>query len=443
MRDVSDAFAATVVQPHTRVARVSCLDTDLTVTEVLTEVLDGTVTTDAERRRAVTMTIANPDGIWTPATAADVLYPNRLLRVERGIIVDGQEEYVTLGTFAIDKPRIAAAAKTIEVTGQDRLKFALNSRFTRPTVYESGTPLQDVIYAIARDAGMGTTLYRLNAGNKALGADRVFEQGFSRVDAIRSLAADFALAVYVDADGYLTVESASAAAGDRVWLFRPGEDSILLDVTKDFGDDRLYNHVLVTGEGSDVVPFYAEARDLNPDSPAYNPVDGTGPIGDRLYVYSSPMIRDAQQAQDVADVLLTQVALVEESLTFPTVVHPALEVGDVIGVVEPITRTADEYQIDTIAVPIGGGAMTMTSRKVRALVDEPPVLVTPPPTVPVPQVLQGAASVLGSGFATARSAQQVQGAASVVGTASATATAAGGTPSAIPVRIPFVPGRSG
>jgi hypothetical protein len=397
MRPVSDAFRAALAESHTAVARVLVLASNLSVVTELEDVVSGAVSTDAERRRSLSLTVANPDGMYTPAGPCDepdcahpehLLNWNRLLRAERGLVINGELEWVTLGTFLVDEPRANSAESQITLQGQDRFKLALLSEFTRPTVYRYGDVVDEVIAAIAQDAGMGDELYRLAGGGRSLMAERVFELGDSRIEAIRALATEHALRVYVDAEGYLVVEPAPTVdtLPPSSWTFARGSTSLLLNVTKGWSDQRLRNHVLVTGEGSDLPPISAEARDLNPDSPAYNPVDGTGPLGDRLHTYSSPMIRDVQLAQDVANALLLEVTLIEETIDVPTVVVPQLEAGDVVSVFDSPTRTSDDYLVDTLTIPLTvDGEMTFQSRRIRSLgVAEQPEEEAPPSLPPDP-----------------------------------------------------------
>jgi hypothetical protein len=376
MRGRTAAFDAAVVDSHTRVARVALLAADLSVDDILEPetgyAIDGSVGMNPDRGRTCQLSFANPAGLWTPASAADPLYPNRLLRLERGIMVASAPEYVTLGTFVIDRPvvNVDAAGATLTLTAQDRVKFALRSRWTKPTTYPKGMGVADVVQAIAQDAGMGRDLYRLNDGGKALAAARTFDVGIDRWPSIVALARDYALQVYADADGYLVLEPAPSidAMPAPAWRYAGGDDAMMLGVTKDWNDDRLFNHALVSGEGADLRPVSAEARDLNPASPAYNPPDGSGPIGDRLYTYTSALIRTKAQAQEVADALLPTITLIEEAVSVPAIVHPALEVGDVVGITEPLSRTDDDYWIDNLTIPLGAGAMTLTARKLRSLV---------------------------------------------------------------------------
>lgn len=376
MRPVSAAFAqAVVASSQRRATRVTLLRSDYSVEAVLTGsggvTLDGLVTTDVDRRRSCSISFIDPDLSLAPSEATDAFFPNRIIRVERGLYVGEGAEYVTLGTFLIDRPVIdvGPTGLKISVQAQDRLKLAAKSRVIAPEIYDSGTPIGTVLTTIAQRAGMGTTLYAMNDGGKSLAVDRFLDPDTDRVTAMMNLAHDYALDLYVDADGFLTCQPSltSLDGVSSVWGFSRGSEAIMLGLTKELSDDRLYNHVLVSGEASDLPPVTAEARDLNPASPAYNPLDGTGPIGDRLYTYTSPLIRDTQMAQEVADALLLRVALIEEAVRLPSVVHPALEVGDAVDVNEPASKTTDVYLIDTLAVPIGPGAMTLTARKLRSL----------------------------------------------------------------------------
>jgi hypothetical protein len=433
VRPHSIEFAATVTQSHRRASRVSLLNSDLSTDQEISGesgiVIEGTVGIDPQRRRSLSLRLVNEDGAWTPTGAADPLYLNRLLKVERGVYVGEGPEYVTLGVFLIDSPSVTVGASgaTIDLQGQDRLKLALRSAFTKPTRYDEGMALGTVIRSIAQDAGMGATLYRLNDGGRSLKADRSFESGDNRVDAMRLLADAYGLILYVDAEGYFVVEPAltSLTIPEIAYTFERGTDAIMLGIRKGWNDDRLYNHVLVSGEASDLAPVSAEARDLNPLSPAYNPLDGTGPIGDRLFTYTSAMIRTEEQAQEVANALLLEVALIEETIDLPSIVHPAIEAGDVIGVIEPISKTNDAYIVDGMSIPIGAGSMTISSKKVRELTEtQPPVIVVAPVVIPPTVIIQASASVTGRAT--------ISAAATVI-----PAGGGGGTPTSNASTLPF------
>ena len=375
MRPTSATAAAVLRRSHRSVARLVVLDpVAFTILGTLSGeegfLLEGQVSMVRSRmvRRTCEVTLANPDGDWTPADPGDWLGVNSLVRLDRGVYLDPSTvEWFTLGHFLLGRPRVVvdAAGATLVVSGEDRAKLLLRSRFTAPTTYPAGTRVADVIREEAEVAGMGTTRYRLDDGGKVLAVARTFEEDEARDAALRDLARDYGLEVYADADGYLAL----AAPPDPVtapvaWDYAPGDTATLVGLTKEWTDDRLYNHVLVTGESSDPAnpPVRAEVMDTNPASPAYV----NGPLGDRLYRYTSAMVTTVAQAQEVATNLLAEVALIEEAISLGTVTNPALEPGDAITVQEPLSRTEGRYLVDEVEVPLGLGTQTLGTRVVRA-----------------------------------------------------------------------------
>ena len=372
MRPVSDALrAALTAGRQRRITRVTVLDDSYAELALLSgEVgyaIGGTVELSDDRRK-LTLRIANPDGALTPADQYSLIYWNRQIRVERGLLLPGgTPEYVDLGIFLVDEPTVdvRASGTSLTIRGQDRLKRADKSKFTAPTTYALATRVGVVLADLADDAGMGGTRYSLDDGGATLAAARTWELGEERLKAMYDLARDYSLRLYVDALGGLRSEPiVDPEQRPIVWEFRRGADATMLGVSKGWSDDRLYNHVLVTSESADSTPVYAEASDLNPASPAYV----NGPMGDRLYQYTSAMITSTGQAQAVADALLPKVALIEETIELPAIVNPALEYGDRVLVVEEDSRTETSYALESVSIPLGAGAMRLRASALRAFV---------------------------------------------------------------------------
>jgi len=320
-------------------------------------------------RRTCSVSVANPDGAFTPEGVGDWFHVNSLVRLDRGIYLDAEEvEWVTLGHYLLGRPRVVvtAAGSTLEVQGEDRAKLLTRSRFTGPTTYAAGARIAAIVQAEAQIAGMGSTRYRLDDLGKTLAAARTFEEDEVRIDALGGMCRDYGLDLFVDADGFLaTSEPPDPLTAPVAATYAAGVDATMVGLTKEWTDDRLYNHVLVTGEGSDPAhpPVRAEAMDTNPSSPAYI----NGPLGDRLYRYTSAMITSTAQAQEVANNLLPTVALVEEAISLDAVANPALEPGDAIQVSEPASNTAGRYLVDQVDIPLGPGIQSLQTRVARAL----------------------------------------------------------------------------
>lgn len=374
MRPISATFAQALQRSHRRVTRVSALDSSFqpipggVLSGEQGYVVNGSVTMDRRRavRRTCSLTVANPDGVWTPEMPGDFFYYGAAIRIERGIYLGESIEWVTLGEFLIDGPVIDRSARgaTLQVQGQDRLKKAATSKFTTPTTYTSGSTVRSVIDDLSQDAGMGSTRQRFDDAGKTLGADRVFDQQEDRLSAMTEVAHDFGLELFVDADSVLVLQPEQPLASlPVVWSFVEGDDAVVLGITKGFNDQRLYNHVVVIGESADQSPVKGEALDTNPASPTYV----NGPFGDRTYFYKSAMITTVAQANAVAAHMLPDLALIEEEISLPIVVNPALEAGDKIEIIEPVSKTDSYYQIDSITIPLGQGQSMIQTKKIRPL----------------------------------------------------------------------------
>lgn len=361
---------------HQRVVRVSVLD-DLfnplpglvfTGTEGYT--IGGRVAQDAGKlvRRSLSIELANPGGVWTPAGPGDPFWWDKQLRVERGVRAGGVDYLAPQGVFLIDTPSWGGG--TLGISGMDRLDRALRAKFIDPTTYElsgGGGPARvgATIRAMLELAGVGTTLWSVDDGGAELGAPRSYEPDEEIMSAAKTLATDFSLDVFADANGYIVIRPKQdpAELGES-WLFREGTDSTLLDLSKTWSRERFYNHVVAIGESSDLdPPIRGEAAITDPASP----LRITGLMGDRLYTYKSAMITTQGQADDVAASLLWEHALIEEELDVEFVPHPGLEAGDAVRIVHPDSRTDDLYVIDTLQLPLGSGSSSLKVHKTRAV----------------------------------------------------------------------------
>lgn len=372
MRPVSASFEAAVRQPHKRAARVTVLDSSLNPLATLTGgagvVLSGSVTIDRTRpiRRTMNLTIANVGGDFTPTDQYGLIYWNRLVKIERGVYVaPGTIEYVDLGIFLIDRPSVdvKTTGATLQLQGRDRMKTIEKSRFSAPTTYTAGQRIRDMISDLATDAGFPVAHLDLDDAGKTLQADRTYEaQNDDRLSAAMDLARDYSLELFANALGYLELHvKPDPLTASTAFRFERGAEAIMLGLSREWSDERAYNHVVVTGEAPDQTPVRGEALDLNPASPMY--VYGTA--GDRPYFYTSAMIRTTGDAQALANAMLPEVGLEEEEISLPSVVHPALEAGDAIEVIEPLSKASGRYFIDAVTIPIGGGPMMIRSKRLR------------------------------------------------------------------------------
>lgn len=376
MQPVSESFKDAVRNDHRRHTLVEVLDANLNPVEggVLTGregvAISGRVLADRHRdvRRTMSLDLVNRDGELTPVAPGGLVYWDRLARVSRGIELGGPEqiEYARKGTFVMDRPQVevGTAGSILSLSGADQMSRIMRSKFTAPTTYASATRVRDVASDILIDGGWNPAHLSLDDGGQTLQAARTWEIADERIKALRDLQNSFALEVFADPSGMGIMRPVRDPATLPVaWTFVAGEDAVMLGVSKRWSIDRLYNHILVTGERSDASPVYAEAKDTNPASPTYI----NGPLGDRLFMYTSSMIYTQAQAQAVANMLLHEHALIEEEISLPHIPLAFLDEGDVVEIIEDDSGSAGRYMIDTLEMPMEEGPSTLTTHRLRSL----------------------------------------------------------------------------
>lgn len=358
--------------------RVTALNPDLSEAAELTGVNDnaagrplfgGRVSMSRTQQVRRTLSLSLAKAKW-PGASTDLFYLRKLVKVQRGVKIAGSIEYVTLGVFVVNRPqgRWGLSTASLQVGGMDRMVLGQKSLITAPETYLEGATVASVIQALLTGAGVGG-FFRLNDGGQALRVDASYVTGTKRLDAAFGLADAFALDLYCAADGWVELKPKPTAIdpNSAVWTYTPATDSTLIAVQKELSEDDYANHTYVSGENSRKTPVWAEARDLNPVSPGYNPADGSGTFGDIVDMFTSSDVVYEDQAQTVADARLLEKGLIAETLSIEGAVVDFLEPGDVISAVHTDSLTNGAYVLDDIDVPFGPGSQSLDSRVVRAL----------------------------------------------------------------------------
>lgn len=381
MLPVSAAFTALIPRRHTRSSRVTWVALDLTTgsfTEIA--VLTGaggvvtsyTVTIDRSRviRRTADVAVAEDRlGTYTPDMIGDPLYLFSMLRIQRGLYVDGEPEYVDLGYFVVDQPSSSFTARSgsHRVALSDRLTMAAEARFVDPISFAEDVRVQDYERALAELAGLGTAdvLYDLDDGGSTLGFARAHEVGESIIDAMFGAAADHALDLFMNAQSVLTLEPLSDPnLLPTSYAFVGGPEAILTSITKTLSAQGWFNVCLAVGDAPDLPePIVGRAEVTDPASPSHR-----SKIGVRVKpVTVSAGIRDQSQADAVALADLYQSALEVAQVTGQHVVHPALEAGDVISIHNDRAKLDDRFVLDVVRHP-SEGVSTFETRRIRSLI---------------------------------------------------------------------------
>lgn len=373
MLGVSSSFLNAIASGASLVAKAELLHPDLTLDRVLTATEIKVVVRDNIIRRTAALAVVN-DGTLTPDPAG-VLYFDRPIRTWMGVRLGNSVEWAPTFTGYFDEPEDVTIGPAGELTlpCRDRFRIAADSTFGAPLTLGGDTRVQDAIRLLLTDAGFGSddALYALNDGGRTLGTAWTWEVDRNRLDAAAVLANDFALELFCSPLGVATLapwQDPNLAAA--VQTYRRGADVMMLGFRKKW-IDSLKNRAIVVGDAGNGAPIRVELRDLNPLSPGYNPPPGDpdypGPLGDRPDRYASAGITSEDVAYAVAQKRLAERALVEEQIQAEVPVNPALELHDVIEVIDNRTKTSGKWILDGFTVDHAPSTSLLPARRVRPL----------------------------------------------------------------------------
>jgi hypothetical protein len=303
---------------------------------------------DVAVRRELHTTVVDADGVLTPAQATDLLTPKGTeIRVYRGLYVGMDYEWVPMGVFGIVEPEVRAHSDgtVIEIKGFDRVDKLRALHFTDPWVIPDGTNFATAIGAIvtSRMPTVPVRLAPLTYTTPAITFDRLS----SPWDAIKDLCEASGTVAYFDQLGTFVVEPAVGVPTGLTYGI--GERSLLMTSARKFlSTENVYSGVIVRGEHPDKTPVRVEKWDVDPASPTYS----DGPFGRRPYGIYSQAVITTPQAQALADEALPRVTKMKQECEITTRGHPGHEVGDIITISDPRSRTNGDYQVRTATIPL-------------------------------------------------------------------------------------------
>jgi hypothetical protein len=269
---------------------------------------------------------------------------------------------VQIGEFMIDRISEPHRPREIKITGRDYTKKCMLSKYTEATQFAEGQPLETVIAAIAGSAGITKRI--LPATGVVIGRAFFYERGKTRWEAMKEICTAYKYEIYFDATGYLTIRPFRDPSTTAPILYiETGKEGQLASYEKSTSDAELYNHVLVVGESSDteIPPVWADAINTDPNSPT-----SVAEIGDRYLEISSAFVQTTAQAQTLADSYLAIHSLEEFELSFESLMLPWLEVGDILGFVDPRPAPGDPstFLLSNLSLPLALGPMSGTGKRI-------------------------------------------------------------------------------
>lgn len=393
MWNISDAFAAELRKGYTTACKLEILNDDFDPIEdytidnspvaqkTLTNFLsDGNVDVDTERgtRRTGEVTIINPTAEFTPALKgfksdspwAGVVYVNRVIRLHRGLYLGDTPATVPIGTFLIDNAQVMVERNMslVVLTLSDLWKKMTKSLASKPQNYPIGTSYNIIISELVEQSGadfpLAPVLDQLNTRateDKQIDAKIVIEEGDSRGERLKELVTAWDIDAYFDPKGrFITEDRKNPRDKEVVWHFysSPDRDGMLVNVTRSFTDDNLYNHVVVIG-GTVQNPIRREQVDEDPNS-KFN----VETIGDRVIFIKDDKLTTENKVLRRLDEEWKMRTKISETTECEIICHPALEGDDVIRLTEEnFARVDQTYRLKRFNVPL------VTSRQKIQVVD--------------------------------------------------------------------------
>lgn len=353
MRPVADAerWLTGLAGSHELALRVTLLPDGTEITAGIS----GSVALDAKasNRGRLDLTLGDDGslGLIPDSPTSDLAPYGNEIKVERGLTYpDGTTEMVALGVFRLQEIEVEDAGSSLEVkiTGIDRSKRIEEAAFETPYQVVAGTNFGAAILSTLQAAG--PTL-ETNFGATSLASPALIaEEGSDRWAFCQGMAEAIGMELYFDGDGVCVLRPVSTAAGDVIADLVEGAGGVLLGpVGRRWTREGSFNRVIYTGEnaGEGAIPR-GLATDENPLSPTYY----FGPYGKvPVFVNSSYVVTDTQ-AQDAATGKLAKELGTSQSISFGSVVNPALEPGDVVQVTRERAGVDEKHVLDQVTIPL-------------------------------------------------------------------------------------------
>lgn len=327
-------------------------------------VSEGTIRLDLEGqvRRTGSITVADPRLVPTLSSTLSPLGTE--VKVRQGIVYpNGTEELIPLGVFRLSETSWSALGKIPTIQLYDRSKMIadadMGNYYGRP-----GKLAKDVILEILRwfypqlDLTPESvfdnvvTNYRLPGGH-------LFEQS-SHWDAIDELAKNMGGRLYFDVDGFPRVRALQELTSTSTPDLVIDAGGVLVDANRTYSAEGIRNSVTVVGAAA---TNGAIARGTVTNNDPGSPLRYGGPYGKVCEVISEGSLTTTAQCLARAKLELAKYLGPSYSVDFSSVPNPALDVGDIIQFVFPDNST-EVHQVNTLAIPLGKGSFSGTSKGV-------------------------------------------------------------------------------
>ena len=357
MYPVTDTFLSSVRKSHISKIKVEIYDSATGVILSQASPISGEVTIDSRRsvRRQCTLEFVDTNETLVPKNNRSAVFLpfNREVKIYRGVqYLDGTEELVPLGVFAITTVDISDSASGVKITiqGSDRSLRISKAKWVNHNFYiEDATPKETAISQILKDRYPNVKIDFPATGQVTSLLYPTLDQSSDPWKEALKIAESAAMDLYFDENGTARMRPIpDPDLGKPLVEYTDGEDSVLTQLGRSLSSDESFNHVVYTGEGTNLtIGVIGEAFDNNPSSPTYITTFGSVPI-----FKSSPNILTVAEAEEAARAELKKVIGASEKITWDQIVNPAHDVYDLIKIVRSPSGVDATLMLDSITIPL-------------------------------------------------------------------------------------------
>jgi hypothetical protein len=347
-----------ILGPHTVISRADVLTNGVVVQNDL-PVTAGQVTKDRGQwsRRTASATIGD-----SSSDTQQLLLPyGNEIRLWRGAVMPNGAAYLLCqGTFGIQDSEVDYAAGGVKITGLDRGRRIADARFP----FARWVPPSSILHLLADLVREATPWANVSIDpalrdhdTAALTWDR------DRQAACIDLAASLGGECYTEPFGDFVVAPVPDPNAKEVWTV--SATGALVMPTRKLSRQGVYNSVVVkstaSGYGNVTSSRLPDNRTAIADDDPLSPTRRSGPFGEAVTYYDSPLVTSRAQADQAGLAILRNQLGLSRSVSFESAVHPALEAGDVVAVDYGDGRI-ERHILDRIAMPLGPGTMRCDTR---------------------------------------------------------------------------------
>lgn len=366
MKPVSDAFLRSMSGSHpflTRATVCSSFQTGTSPTGVPVSVIDGSVTFDATAATWGTADVT-VDGTrsWPISTDSPLAPYGNELYLERGIqFSDALVEYVKLGYFRIQGPdQDGLSNSPIRLALVDRMQAIIDARLLAPRQFQTGVTLGSIVTSLVTEIYPAATIQWDDTSDQLVTTRSIICEE-DRYGFLNDLITSRGKVWYWDGRGILVIKTPPSATNVVYDVFH-GVNGVLATFARSLSRNDTFNAVVASGEGGDTnTPVRGVAIDGNPGSPTYF----YGRFGQVPMFYSSPFLTTNAQCTDAAEQLLNRQLGLPYTISFGTIVNPALEPYDAISIKYSHDEAEQTHVLDTVTVPLLGGDVLTAKTRVQ------------------------------------------------------------------------------